>query len=541
VGATVVVLGSGAAGLAAALGARAAGAETVVLEREPLVGGTTAMSGGVVWVPGNHLLDADERADDALGAATYLRGLDPAGVDGALVDVFAADAGRVAMLLQNTTPVRWEPLPTWPDYRCEVAGARAGGRSIWPDVASLAPEVAARVQGSPDDPFGVTPSAPSSSAPGGAAPGALDTSPTPRPIVASGRSPESDAVVLRGPVRGRALVGSLLAGLLGTGVEVRTGVRTTALLCRDGTVDGVVADGERIEGRVVIASGGFQHDAALAARHLGPLPVAPMGVPGCVGDGLRLAEAAGAALGTMTEGWWMPAIAIPGERFDGRPLYRPLHGERAQPGSLMVDGRGKRFVDEAANYGDVGAAMRARALSDAGAARTWLVFGRAYRDRYPVGPLRPGDPDPPWLRRGEDLDELAGSIGVAGTGLTATVARFDAHAACHRDPDFGRGDGGYDRWIGDPRAPHPTLGPLGSGPYFAVEVRLGCMGTKGGPRTDDEGRVASRSGVAPISGLYAAGNAAASPFGSATPAGGGTLGPALVFGWRAGHAAATDR
>jgi hypothetical protein len=148
--------------------------------------------------------------------------------------------------------------------------------------------------------------------------------------------------------------------------------------------------------------------------------------------------------------------------------------------------------------------------------------------------------DPDWLMRADDLDALARLTGIPSGTLVGSVAHFNQGAAVGEDPDFGRGSYPYDRWIGDPSAPHPTLAPLLEAPFYALEVHLGCMGTKGGPRTDDHGRVLSAR-RRPVAGLYAAGNAAASPFGTATAAGGATLGPALVFGFRAGEAAAGDR
>jgi hypothetical protein len=157
-----------------------------------------------------------------------------------------------------------------------------------------------------------------------------------------------------------------------------------------------------------------------------------------------------------------------------------------------------------------------------------------------VGPLGPGDPDPEWLRRGDDLAGLAAATGLPPDALAATVARFNDGAVHGVDPDFDRGAYAYDRWIGDARAPHPTLAPVAEAPFYALAVHLGSMGTKGGPRTDDGGRVLTPGGR-PVAGLYAAGNAAASPFGTATAAGGATLGPALVFGYRAGERAAGDR
>ena len=528
---SVVVVGSGAAGLAAALAASGAGADVVVVERASSVGGTTAMSGGVVWMPahgragaGAALEDAtsDDSADDALA---YVAAAATGDVDMGLVRAFVADASRVAAEIEWRTPIEWEVLEHWPDYRGELPGARTGGRSMWPRSLRLSTDVERRVQAGFDQP---SPSAPAP-APAG------DT---------TSDAPANDGVVLRGHVRGRALVGGLLAALLDAGVEIRTSARAGELVTAGDEVTGVVIDGRPVPGRVVVASGGFQHDPGLTAEYLPGPPIAPMGPPGCRGDGLRMVMALDPAMGNTAEGWWMPALRVPGEEIDGVAHYRPLHGERAQPGSIMVDRAGRRFVDEAQNYGDVGRAMRATTGTGEGSARypaapCWLVFDAAYRRRYPVGPLEPGSPDPDWLTRADDLGALAAMLGIDPATLAETVSRFNAGAGRGADDDFGRGSFPYDRWIGDPRAPHPTLAPLCEAPFFALAVHLGCMGTKGGPRTDDRGRVLSTTGAA-IAGLYAAGNAAASPFGTATAAGGATLGPALVFGFRAGEAAAVD-
>ncbi|HEY7946778.1 MAG TPA: FAD-dependent oxidoreductase [Acidimicrobiales bacterium] len=500
-GRPVVVVGSGAAGLAAALGAAAAGGEVVVLEGADAVGGTTALSGGVAWLPDRDRMKAAGVEDSAAEVGRYLAGLD-ADVDPALAACFAADAGRVAREIESRSAIRWEVLEHWPDYHGEIAGARAGGRSLWPAPMALPEKVDSRVQSAPDQP-----------------------------------RPEN--LVFRGPVRGRVLVGGLLAGLDDAGVEVRTGARVRGL-CREGErVTGVQWGDAVATGRVVLASGGFQHDAGLAAGHLQGVAVAAMGTPGCRGDGLRMALAAGADLGTMAEGWWMPALRVAGEQFEGTPYYRPLHSERAYPGAIMVDRTGRRFVNEAQNYGDVG-----RAMGRVGPP-CWLVFDGRCRRTYPLGPLRPDDPDPGgpdggWLVRADDVAGLAAAIGVPARALSETVAAFNEGAARGEDPAFGRGSLPYDRWIGDPSAPHPTLAALGEAPFYAVAVDLGCMGTKGGPRTDDRGRV-RRAGGGVVDGLYAAGNVAASAFGTATPAGGSTLGPALVFGFRAGEAAVCDR
>jgi succinate dehydrogenase/fumarate reductase flavoprotein subunit len=511
----VVVVGSGAAGLSAALGAAAGGCDVVVLERDDSVGGTTALSGGVVWVPANDAMGAVGLHDSASAACRYLDGLATGDVDTGLIAAFASDAGRVAREIETRAPLRWEVLETWPDYRGEIPGALDGGRSLWPRTMTLAVDIEARIHIAPDQP-----------APGGEGSAQNDD--------AQNAGARNAGVILRGPVRGRALVGALLAGVEGAGIEVRTGARVSGLALDGGTVIGVRVGDEVVGGRVVLATGGFQHDTDLAAAHLLGAPVVAMGTPGCEGDGLRMAQSAGAVLGNMTEGWWMPAMRVPGEELDGAPYYRPLHSERAYPGAIMVDGTGRRFVDEAQNYGDVGRAM-------VGAkAPCWLVFDARCRRRYPVGPLDPKNPDPSWLRRGDDLAALAAAVGVAADTLAGAVATFNDGAERGEDPEFGRGSFPYDLWIGDSRAPHPTLAPLSEAPFYGFEVHLGCMGTKGGPRTDDRGRVLSPDGSV-VAGLYAAGNVAANPFGTATPAGGATLGPAMVFGFRAGEAAACDR
>jgi 3-oxosteroid 1-dehydrogenase len=520
----VVVVGSGAAGLAAALRARTLGADVVVLEAAATIGGTTALSGGVVWAPGHHLGPPEAPA----GAASYLATIASGDFDAELARAFVTDVPVVVREIEELTPLRWAALPDWPDYHAEASGARAGGRCIWPEPLTLPPSVADRVLAGPDHrparPLdGSSIDDPSTDGPSTGGPS------TDGP---STGGPSTDGVVFRGPVRGRALVGGLLAACLDAGVEVRGGSRVTAI----GPAGAQVGD-DLVAGRVVLASGGFQHAADLVRAFLPAAPIVALGPPECAGDGLRMALTLGSALGNMAEGWWMPAISIPGEELGGAPFYRPLHHERAQAGSVMVDRLGRRFVDEAQSYGEVGRAMLRAGTGEHPwpAAPAWMVFDSAYRSTTEVGPLAPGTPDPEWLLAAADLEELAGAMPVPADSLLATVSRFNDHAAAGRDPDFGRGDRHYDRWIS---GGHP-LAPVAEPPFYALSVWPGCMGTKGGPRTDTHGRVMAAGGGA-VPGLYAAGNAAASPFGTATAAGGATLGPALVFGWRAGRAAVVD-
>jgi succinate dehydrogenase/fumarate reductase flavoprotein subunit len=423
--------------------------------------------------------------------------------------------------LEERTDLRWHPL-AYPDYHAEHPGGKLGGRSLEPDALVPDPNVAPLLRDAPNVRDPVTYAE--------LAGGAIDRD-------------EVEARRRRGAVTlGRALVAALLGAALRAGAEIRTGARALRLRCEADAVTGVETDDGEVGGRVILAGGGFERDPALVRAFLrGPM-TAPTGAPGAVGDCLRMAMAAGAALGNMSEAWWCPAFSVPDEEIDGTPMFRLVLTERARPGSLMVDSRGHRFVNEAQNYNDVG-----RALHDFDAAgfafpraSAWLVFDAEYRRRYQLGPLGRHDPDPSWLARADDLASLARGIGVGPEALVASVARFNAQAEAGADEDFGRGSYAYDRFIGDARAADPTLRPLREGPYYAVRVLPGCLGTKGGPRTDDRGRVLGAADGRPLDGLYAAGNAAASPFGLAYPGAGGTIGPALVFGYRAGEAAALD-
>lgn len=511
----VVVVGSGAAGLAAARAAAAAGARTTLLEATDTFGGTTALSGGVSWLPGNRFGAPDDTADDV---RTYLSGLGLGDNDPALVDQFIADAPRVADLVADTTPLEWEPLP-YPDYHADRPGGRAGGRPLEPRPLDLPADVRDRVRA---------------------------------PL--SWRLPVTYQEVVHGKVSrhtieqrqaagtlvmGSAMVGAFLAALQGLGVTMRTGVRVRRLEVQDGRVTGVQTDHGPVRGAVVLATGGFERDPALARSFLRAPVEGLTGAPGARGDGLRMAMAVGASLGNMSEAWWCPSMRIPGDTIDGEPLHRLVLDERSRPGSLIVDSWGQRFTDECQNYNDVGRAMHAFDAGTFGFPRdpSWLVVDHTYRRTYTLGPLQRDEPDPEWMLTAPDLPSLGSQMSVPVETFVATVERFNLYASKGEDPDFGRGSTTYDRFVGDPGADHPNLRPLEDGPFHAVRLRPGLLGTKGGPRIDPDGRVLDLEGT-PVPGLHGAGNVTASPFGMAYPGAGGTIGPALVFGTRAGEAAA---
>jgi 3-oxosteroid 1-dehydrogenase len=293
----------------------------------------------------------------------------------------------------------------------------------------------------------------------------------------------------------------------------------------------------RARGGVVLATGGFEWDEGFKRAFLrGPLERA-VSVPTNTGDGLRMAMRIGANLGNMREAWWVPTIDVPIEGLGVKAWQ--VNGERSRPHCIIVNRDGVRFTDEAANYNALGNAFHVVDVNRFEYVNhpAWLLFDTHYLTTYGLG----GQKAPqPWMTSAPTVAELAAAIGVPVGALTATVARWNENAAAGTDPDFGRGSTTHDRFWGDAAfdmTVQATVGPLDAPPYFAVQVYSGTLGTKGGPEIDPHGRVRNVDGAV-IPGLYAAGNVMASPMGMTYGGHGGTLGPAITFGWLAGADAA---
>lgn len=534
----VLVLGSGGSGLTAALRAHESGAEVLVLEKAHRIGGTTAISGGILWVPNNPHMAALGVPDSREEALAYLESLSLGVMDMSLAAAFVDNAPDMIRWLETYSPARFTVAEGYPDYHPENPGGKPeGGRSLDPALFSFhrLGEWAARIGGRQTD---LHPQAP-------VVPVSLLES-MGRKVVTADILAERREQDIRGT--GHALVGALLLGCLDRNIPVHTGVRARELIQEEGQITGVIAecDGKpwRIAARrgVILATGGFEWNPELVRSFLrGPLD-GPASVPENEGDGLMMAMSLGAALGNMSEAWWMPTIRIPDDTFQGKTMYRLCLMERTLPGSLIVNRKGRRFANEAANYNDIGRAFHT--FDPNGFAfennPAWLIFDDRFLREYPVAGFGPAAAKARGLiRSGVDLIELAAAIEVPADQLVRTVERFNSYAVSGQDPDFHRGVSAYDGFNGDRTrtGAAATLGPCSQAPFHAVQLVAGALGTKGGPRTDVNGRVMHVSGRV-IPGLYAVGNVMAGSTGMVYGGAGGTLGPALTFGWLAGKDAA---
>jgi 3-oxosteroid 1-dehydrogenase len=523
----VVVLGSGGAGLTAALTAAVHGASVQVYEKAATVGGTTAVSGGIVWIPAHDRSpDGELPVDDAL---EYLQAQSLGAMDDELVETFVRTGPKMLDFVEAHSDLRFEIAEGFPDYKPELPGGQSsGGRSLNAvpfDLAKLG-EWRDRITSFPADFSNV----------------GIDAETRAR-IHASVHDQSGDLCVA-----GTALIAGLLRALLDVGVAPRTRARAVELVGDSEGITGVriaLADKTiQVHARraVVLATGGFEWDARLVDAFLrGPMHGA-VSPPNNTGDGLRMAMARGADLANMGEAWWVPIVQIPGDTIDGQPRSRSVRLERTRPRSIIVNRAGRRFVNEAGEYNSMAGAFhyldpKGGYVNDP----AWIVFDALHIKRYGFLGVAPGEPVPEWFSPSADIAELGAKTGIDPDGLTRTIEQWNRNVGQDRDPDFDRGASAYDGYWGDQAAATTagkTLGPIDTAPYYAVPVSVGAMGTKGGPRTDGDGRVLHVSGN-PIPGLFAAGNAMAGATGKAYGGAGGTLGPAMVFGYRAGHAAAT--
>ncbi|MFN4135201.1 MAG: FAD-binding protein [Novosphingobium sp.] len=530
--ADVVVLGSGGAAMTAAISAHDFGAsDVVILERSGMVGGTTAMSGGMLWIPNNHHQHEAGIADSDEEIVAYLDALAPGALDPETLWAFMQNGPEMLRYLADRTPVRLHAFTDFPDYQPYAPGAKPdGGRSLDNAAFSFARlgKWASRVNPSKM-------AYPLRGSLMEATRGTLDEA----------TLAEREAGDYRG--LGQALAGSLFMAVLDRNIPVEFEKRARHLVKDGNRVIGVIAEDAsgkdyRVRARrgVVIATGGFEWNETLVKAFLrGPL-TGPVSVPENEGDGLMMAIEAGAQLANMQNAYWMQStLEFKPQHRAAKPNYLLGSDERARPGAILVNRKGRRFVNEAANYNALGKALHA---FDAGTHTYanlpyWLIIDQRYKDKYHTFNSPPGAPAPSFMMKADTLEELATLAGIDPAGLKDEVEHFNAMVRNGHDDDFQRGDNTYDNFYmwGDMdfEPPFRTLGVIDKGPFYAVKMEAGALGTAGGPRTNADAQVVDWQGN-PIPGLYAAGNAMASVLGDIYGGAGGTLGPGMTFGYIAG-------
>ena len=546
----LVIVGSGGGGLAAAIAAIDSGMEPLVLEKMPVVGGSTGMSGGIVWVPNNPLMRAEGFADSFEDAMMYFEAV--VGDVGPASSVerrqmFILAGSEMVTFLQRKG-VRFVRSHGWSDYYSNRAGGNEAGRGIEGvpfDAGVLGPDWERRMP---------TPFSRRS--------GLVVLTNELRAVQYFNRNPQNFAIAAKVFARtksaqlrrrnlltnGASLIGQMTKVLIDLRGEppIRTETSVDDLIVEDGAVTGVRAVGDGapllIEARkgVLLAAGGFAHNAEMRRAYSGNQPNEAQWTianPGDTGEVLQTAIRLGGKTDLLDEAWWLPS---PGH---GLGAASPSVGQaRQRPGAIFVDATGQRFCNESNSYVEVGKAMYANK-----AVPCWAVFDEGYVRRYAQtsNPLKRRLPqevvDSGAIRRADTLEALAQVIGVTPENLVRTVTRFNEYARKGLDPDFGRGQSAYNDCLGDPGyRPNHSLGPLETAPYYATEIYPGDVGTCGGLVTDRYARVL-REDDQPIPGLYATGNITATVMGRTYPGAGASIANTMVFGYVAGRHAAGAR
>jgi 3-oxosteroid 1-dehydrogenase len=549
----VVVVGSGAGGMTAAICAHDLGQSVLLIEKSDQYGGTTAISGGGVWVPCNHLMAAAGGSDSYDDALTYLQAATRGMVSEERLRAYLDQAPRMLRYLEDKSRLRYRTMPHYSDYYPHLPGSKTGYRTLDPlpfDAGELSAD--------------------------------FDHMRPPQPgTLIAGRiamtAGEAHTLLTkeRGWVRlfmhrmaaywldlpwrfrsrrdrrltlGSALVGALRTSMIDRDVPLWLETSLDSLIEDSRGVCGIVASRKggtiRIRARrgVILAAGGFEHNQAMRDQYL-PKPtnaewtVTP---PANTGDAIRAGQSLGAQVALMDHAWWAPTLFVA-----GREKRRAVFVERALPGCVLVNRKGRRFVDEAAPYSDIVYAMYADNEKSGANLPAWLIFDADFRRKYPIGPLLPGMVRPDkslpadWAGkvffRADALGDLTRQIGIDTAGFQDTVGRMNRFAVTGNDEDFGKGSNSFDRYYGDVNVkPNPCLAPIAKPPFYAIRIDAGDIGTKGGLLTDEFARVV-RDGGRPIPGLYAIGNTSAAVMGPSYPGAGSTLGPAMTFGYIAAH------
>lgn len=554
----VVVVGSGAAGMATALVCRAAGLDVVLLEKTEYFGGSTAISGGAMWVPGNRHAREIGIEDSREAVLAYLRAIVGNRLHQELIDAFLDQGPKMVEFMEKKTALRFVPRQYSPDYRPDTEGAALGGRTLDP-----APFDGRELGEHFDD---LRPPLDSFLAFGGMMVGRADIDSllgsfsSVRDFTHSlsllARYARDRLGYKRGTrlLMGNALAARLLKSALDAGIDMRLRTSVETLVFDDGKVVGLKSsdgDGNHTIGArlgVVLATGGFPNDSA---RMKARVPHADehwtMSPSGNRGEGIAMGLAAGGILPDDNAGsaFWAP-VSVMKNRDGTETRFPHLIMDRQKPGLIAINSAGYRFVNEAASYHDFVEAMH-RTDEEVPTVPAMLICDHAFLRRYGMGLVRPGPRslrpfiESGYLIRARTIRELAGKLSIDADALEATVRRANDYARSGEDPEFGKGSTAYNRYLGDPRhKPNPCLGPIEKPPFYSVRVYPGDIGTATGLAVDAKARVLDRDGQ-PIPGLYAAGNDMNSIMAGTYPGAGITLGPALTFGYIAGQTLAEQK
>lgn len=536
----VLVVGSGAGGLTAAITAHEQGGDVLVVEKSDMYGGTSATSGGGIWIPCNHLMAKHGQTDTPEAALTYLKACVGDDVSEDRLKTYVHKAPEMLKFMEQKSAVRYIST-AYADYFPDKPGGKEGWRTLDPvpmNAAKLGEEFMNMREPHPQTMFG----------------GFTITIPEAVKIVSKARgwqlliAKQALAYKLDFPMRkktkrhrrltgGNALVGMCLKTVLDRKIPVWRECAMSSLVTKDGAVTGAIVskDGKDMlinaKRGVILAAGGFEHNEEMRKKHLpSPTETAWSAAPGTnTGDAHNAAEAIGVNLTLMNGAWWGPSVRVP-----GADRSSVLFAERALPGVYIVNEKGERYLNEGASYDEVGRQLQEFPLT------SWIVFDRRAREKYAIGPLYPASifPDSKWhdalksvIHKADSLDALAQAIGVDAQGLTKTAERVTEFAKTGVDEDFGKGGNAYDRHYGDQTVkPNPCLGPLAKAPFYAFAIKPGDIGTKGGVDVDVNAQALDTKGKS-VPGLYAIGNTSSSVMGHTYPGAGSTIGPAMTFGY----------
>lgn len=543
----VLVVGSGAGALVAALTANIGGADVTIIEKGDLIGGTSAMSGGAIWIPNSHYAQAMGVDDSTEDAYTYMKTVIGDQVEDERIRAFVEEAPRMLAFLDAKTRVKYEPYP-YPDYYPEEPGGKESYRTHSP-----MPMNGFKL----GDYFHKLRPTPAQSSVNGIS--ITFTEGRKFLTQAPGWKMTLAKMMLRYfldiPARlrgkrdrrltlGNALVGRLLWSIKERNIPLHLETGFKKLIETDGKITGAVIERNGKEETitvtkgVVFAAGGFDHNQDMREKYL-PQPSSQEwsgANADNTGDAIQGGLDIGAKASLMEHAWWAPAIKVP-----GWPQPFVLFAERSLPGLVMVNKDGLRFGNEAAPYLESGLSMYENDRNTV-SVPSYIVFDATFRNKFPLGPIGPGYAMPDkmlpravrnMMVKADSLEELAEKVGLNADNLQQTVAKNNDYAITGKDLEYGRGDSYYDKFYGDSRnKPNPCIAAIDKAPYYAVPVYPGDIGTKGGLHTNVSGQVVREDG-SPITGLYAIGNSSSSVMGDKYPGAGSTLGPAMTFGYLA--------